>query len=102
MDKIDELLKKYWGYTSFLPHQKEIIESLLKGQDTIAIMVISQKAKELHPVRSFQEDFPPLVSTAGNVIQGPRIFNPNRSSHNSRISYLLYRVKFQGLTPLEL
>jgi ATP-dependent DNA helicase RecQ len=38
MDTIDGLLKKYWGYTSFLPHQKEIIESLLKGQDTIAIM----------------------------------------------------------------
>jgi len=38
MDTIDGLLKKYWGYTSFLPHQKEIIESLLEGQDTIAIM----------------------------------------------------------------
>ena len=38
MDNIDELLKKYWGYTSFLPHQKEIIESLLKGQDTLALM----------------------------------------------------------------
>jgi len=38
MDTIDVLLKKYWGYTAFLPHQKEIIESLLKGQDTIAIM----------------------------------------------------------------
>ena len=38
MDTIDELLKKYWGYTAFLPHQKEIIESLLHGQDTLAIM----------------------------------------------------------------
>lgn len=38
METVDDLLKKYWGYTSFLPHQKEIIESLLKGQDTIAIM----------------------------------------------------------------
>ena len=38
MDMIDELLKKYWGYTTFLPHQKEIIESVLNGQDTLAIM----------------------------------------------------------------
>jgi ATP-dependent DNA helicase RecQ len=38
MDTIDELLKKYWGYTTFLPHQKEIIESVLNGQDTLAIM----------------------------------------------------------------
>ena len=38
MDTVDELLKKYWGYTAFLPHQKDVIESLLEGQDTIAIM----------------------------------------------------------------
>ena len=38
MDKPDELLKKYWGFSSFLPHQKEIIDSVLKGHDTLAIM----------------------------------------------------------------
>ena len=38
MNKTDELLKKYWGYSAFLPHQKEIIESILHGNDTIAIM----------------------------------------------------------------
>ena len=38
MGKPDELLKKYWGYSSFLPHQKEIIDSVLRGQDTVAIM----------------------------------------------------------------
>jgi len=36
--KTDELLKKYWGYHEFLPHQKEIIESVLNGNDTLAIM----------------------------------------------------------------
>lgn len=34
----EDLLKKYWGYSSFLPHQKEIIGSVLRGQDTLAIM----------------------------------------------------------------
>jgi len=38
MKKTDELLKKYWGYSKFLPHQKEIIESILNGTDTVAIM----------------------------------------------------------------
>jgi len=38
MDKTDELLKKYWGYLQFLPHQKEIISSIIHGNDTIAIM----------------------------------------------------------------
>lgn len=38
MDKTDELLKKYWGYTAFLPYQKEIINSVIDGRDTLAIM----------------------------------------------------------------
>ena len=38
MDRTNELLKKYWGYSSFLPHQEEIIGSILNGQDTIAVM----------------------------------------------------------------
>jgi ATP-dependent DNA helicase RecQ len=38
MDTIDELLKKYWGYRSFLPYQKEIIASVLDGNDVLAVM----------------------------------------------------------------
>ncbi len=38
MDSIDELLKKYWGYRTFLPHQKEIITSVLEGNDVLAVM----------------------------------------------------------------
>jgi len=38
MDTLHELLKKYWGRTSFLPHQEEIIRSVLEGSDTLAIL----------------------------------------------------------------
>lgn len=38
MDTLHELLKKYWGRTSFLPHQEEIIRSVLEGNDTLAIL----------------------------------------------------------------
>lgn len=38
MAAIEELLRKYWGYTSFLPHQREIIASVLEGRDTVGIM----------------------------------------------------------------
>ena len=38
MESTDELLKKFWGYRSFLPHQKEIIDSVLKGNDVLAVM----------------------------------------------------------------
>jgi ATP-dependent DNA helicase RecQ len=35
---IDEILKQYWGFDSFRPLQKEIIESVLNGNDTLALM----------------------------------------------------------------
>ncbi|MFA7304711.1 MAG: RecQ family ATP-dependent DNA helicase, partial [Methanoregula sp.] len=38
MDADGELLKKYWNYFSFLPHQQEIITSVLEHRDTLAIM----------------------------------------------------------------
>ncbi|HEU5365762.1 MAG TPA: ATP-dependent DNA helicase RecQ, partial [Hanamia sp.] len=33
-----KILKKYWGYDSFRPLQQEIIDSVLSGNDTLAIM----------------------------------------------------------------
>lgn len=38
MPSSQEILKKYWGYTEFKHPQKEIIESVLKGRDTLAIL----------------------------------------------------------------
>ena len=34
----EEILKKYWGYTSFRPLQKEIIERVLQSRDAIAVL----------------------------------------------------------------
>lgn len=33
-----EILRHYWGYTQFRPLQEEIIQSVLAGQDTLAIL----------------------------------------------------------------
>ncbi|MBR2107592.1 MAG: DEAD/DEAH box helicase, partial [Treponema sp.] len=33
-----KLLKQYYGYSDFRPGQKEIIDSVLAGKDTLAIM----------------------------------------------------------------
>ena len=33
-----EFLKKYWGYTSFLPLQEETISSILAGRDTLTML----------------------------------------------------------------
>lgn len=38
MADVQNILKKYWGYEEFRPLQKEIIESVLAGKDTLAIL----------------------------------------------------------------
>jgi ATP-dependent DNA helicase RecQ len=38
MATIKELLHTYWGSPAFLPHQEEVIGSVLAGHDTLAIM----------------------------------------------------------------
>lgn len=35
---IDQILLKYWGYSSFKPLQEEIIQSVLDGKDTLALL----------------------------------------------------------------
>ena len=37
MEPLD-ILRKYWSYDSFRPFQREIIDSILKGRDTLAIL----------------------------------------------------------------
>ncbi|XVJ67876.1 MAG: RecQ family ATP-dependent DNA helicase [Lacibacter sp.] len=38
MQRIHSILQHYWGYSSFRPLQKEIIESVLAGKDTLALL----------------------------------------------------------------
>lgn len=36
--KLEKILKKYWGYDSFRPLQRDIIESVMSGRDTLGLM----------------------------------------------------------------
>lgn len=38
MTNVLDILTKYWGYTSFKPKQEEIIQSVLNGRDTVALL----------------------------------------------------------------
>lgn len=38
MDSPKVILSKFWNYDSFRPLQEEIIDSVLKGRDTLAIL----------------------------------------------------------------
>lgn len=38
MSKFHDILKQYWGYSSFRPLQEEIIDSVYSGKDTLGLM----------------------------------------------------------------
>ena len=38
MDAKHSVLERYFGYTSFLPHQEAIIDAVLAGKDVLAVM----------------------------------------------------------------
>src|SRR5579872_2752287 len=38
MQSIHQILTKYWGYSTFRPMQEEIINSVLEGKDTLALL----------------------------------------------------------------
>ena len=37
-DKIYEVLRRYWGFTTFRPVQEQIIRAAMEGRDTLALM----------------------------------------------------------------
>ncbi|MBO7227936.1 MAG: DEAD/DEAH box helicase, partial [Bacteroidales bacterium] len=38
MDTATDILARYWGYSSFRPLQHEVIDTVLQGHDTLALM----------------------------------------------------------------
>ena len=38
MKETIEILKEYWGYTSFRPLQEDIIDEVIQGRDVLALM----------------------------------------------------------------
>ena len=59
----EAVLKRWWGYDSFRPMQKEIIESALQGKDTLAILPTGGGKSVCFQVPAMMRDGTALVVT---------------------------------------
>ncbi|MCK9163313.1 MAG: ATP-dependent DNA helicase RecQ [Bacteroidales bacterium] len=65
-EKIKEVLKKYWGYDSFIYNQEAIISSVLSNKDTVGIMPTSAG-------KSLCYQLPALLSPGITIVVSPLI-----------------------------
>ena len=56
MEKPADILKKYWGYESFRPLQEDIINSVIAGHDTLALMPTSGGKSICYQVPAMMQD----------------------------------------------
>ena len=35
---LEDVLARYWGYTQFRPHQREVMDAILAGRDSLLVM----------------------------------------------------------------
>jgi ATP-dependent DNA helicase RecQ len=63
---LDDLLRKYWGYTSFRPLQREAIEAVLSGRDSVVVLPTGGG-------KSLCFQLPALVDEPGARGQGPGV-----------------------------
>jgi ATP-dependent DNA helicase RecQ len=53
-----QILKKHWGYDAFRPGQIDIVESLMLGKDTLALLPTGGgKSIQRHPNRALHWSF---------------------------------------------
>ncbi|MBA2354647.1 MAG: DNA helicase RecQ [Acidobacteria bacterium] len=38
LSSLDDVLARYWGYSTFRPHQREVMEAILQGRDSLLVL----------------------------------------------------------------
>lgn len=69
--ELEQLLHKHFGYSSFRPGQKEVIEALLQEQDVIALLPTGMGKSLCYQLPAYMLEKPVLiVSPLLSLMQG--------------------------------
>ncbi|MEA2034035.1 MAG: DNA helicase RecQ [Euryarchaeota archaeon] len=86
------VLKKYFGYSTFLPHQKEIISSLLSGRDVLAVIATGGGKSLCYQLPALMTDgmalvISPLISLMKDQVDTLRENGVSAAYLNSTLDY---------------
>ena len=75
MEDYKEILNKYWGYGNFRPLQLEIIESIVSGRDTLALLPTGGGKSITYQVPFLEKDGLTLVITPLIALMNDQVTN---------------------------
>ena len=87
-----DILSKYWGYEGFRPLQEEIIDQLLKGKDTLALLPTGGGKSICYQVPGLILDgicivISPLLALINDQVEGLKSKGIQAETVNSQLSY---------------
>ncbi len=88
----EEILKKYWGYDHFRPLQREIITSILKGENSVAILPTGGGKSICYQVPALYQPglclvISPLVSLMKDQVEQLKLLNISSEYIHSGLRY---------------